>query len=86
MFADTECTSRTCHIPADSRILCYSDGVSEITLADGRQFRWADFKELIGRVTAAPDWALDGLIEEVTALTPSGAFEDDSSLIQLTVD
>jgi hypothetical protein len=35
---------------------------------------------------AAPDWTLDALIGELKELTPSGAFEDDCSLIKLTFD
>ena len=86
MFEDTVFTSRTYAIPPGCRILVYSDGASEVTLADDRQMRWADFKDLTSRVAAAPDWTLDGLIDELTALAPSGAFDDDCSLIQLTFD
>ena len=86
MFEDTVFTSRTYAIPPGCRILVYSDGASEVTLADERQMRWADFKDLTSRVAAAPDWTLDGLIDELTALAPSGAFDDDCSLIQLTFD
>ena len=57
-----------------------------LTLADGRLLRWADFKDLTGRVADSPDWTLDDLIRKLRELTPSGDFEDDCSLIQLTFD
>lgn len=86
MFKDTEFTSRTYAMPPGCRLLVYSDGATEINFADGRQLTWVDFKDLTSRVAAAPDWTLDELIEELTSLAPSGAFEDDCSLIQLTFD
>ena len=86
MFEDTEFTSRTYQVPPGCRILVYTDGASEITLADGRQLTSADFEHMTRRVAASPDWSLDDLIDELRALTPSETFEDDCSLIQLTFD
>jgi len=37
-------------------------------------------------VAASPEWSLDDLLDELRALTPSGAFEDDCSLIQVQFD
>ena len=86
VFEDTEFTSRTYQVPPGCRLLIYSDGASEITLADGQQLTGAAFEDLANRVAASPDWSLDDLIDELRGLTPSGVFEDDFSLIQLTFD
>lgn len=86
MFKDTEFTSRAYAIPPGSRVLVYSGGASEITLGDDRQLRWADFKDVTTQVAASPDWTLDGLFDELNALTPSGTFEDDCSLIKVVFD
>ena len=86
MFEDAVFTSRSYSVPAGCRVLVYSDGASEITLADGQQLKWAGFKNLTSRLAASSDWSIDDLIDELRALTPSGAFEDDFSLIQLTFD
>jgi sigma-B regulation protein RsbU (phosphoserine phosphatase) len=86
MFTDTEFTSRTYQVPLGCRMVLYSDGASEITLADGHQLTGAGFKNLTSRMAASSDWSLDDLIDELRALTPSGAFEDDCSLIQVTFD
>lgn len=86
MFENTVFTSHTYEVPPGCRILIYSDGASEITLADGRQLWLADFASLITRIAGSSDFCLDGLVAELRALTPSGAFEDDCSLIQLIFD
>ena len=86
MFEDSEFTAHTYQVPPGCQILIYSDGASEITLADDHQLKPTDFKKLLARVASSPGWSLDGLIDELHALSPSGAFEDDFSLIQLTFD
>lgn len=86
MFEDSEFTTHTYQVPPGCQILIYSDGASEITLADDHQLEPMDFKKLLRRVASAPGWSLDGLIDELHALSPSGAFEDDFSLIQLKFD
>lgn len=85
-FEDTVFTSGTYHVPPGCRMLIYSDGASEITLADGQQLTGAAFTELTSRLARSPDWSLDELIDELRALTPSGAFEDDLSMIQVQFD
>lgn len=84
MFEDTEFTAQTYPVPPGCRILIYSDGAQEILLADGRQLSMDGFKKVNARLAGSPDWSLDGLVNELTALTPAGTFDDDCSLIQLT--
>jgi PAS domain S-box-containing protein len=86
MFEDSEFTAHTYPVPAGCQILVYSDGASEISLADDHQLKPTDFNQLIARVASSPDWSLDGLIDELRALTPSEAFEDDLSLIHVRFD
>ena len=86
MFADTVFTSRRFAVPPGCRVLVCSDGASEIALADHQQLSWAAFTNLSTRLARSPHWSLDELIDELRALTPTGVFEDDCSLIQLTFD
>jgi PAS domain S-box-containing protein len=86
MFEDTTFTAHNYPVPAGSQILIYSDGASEITLAGDHQLKPTAFKELVARVARSPGWSLDGLIDELHALSPAGAFEDDFSLIRLGFD
>jgi len=86
MFADTVFTSRRFAVPPGCRVLVCSDGASEIALADHQQLSWADFTNLSTRLARSPHWSLDELIDDLRALTPTGVFDDDCSLIQLTFD
>jgi len=86
MFADTEFSARSYVVPPGSRILIYSDGAHEITLADNRQFSVRDFRSLNKRLAESSDWSLEELVRQLRELTPTGAFEDDCSLIELTFD
>jgi sigma-B regulation protein RsbU (phosphoserine phosphatase) len=85
-FEDTVFSSGTYHVPPGCRMLIYSDGASEINLADGKQLTVGEFKKLATKVAASSGWSLGDLIDELRALTPSDAFEDDCSLIQLQFD
>lgn len=86
MFEDTVFVSREYAVPAGSRILIYSDGASEISLGDGRYLAPAEFVNVCTRAVGSPGGSLDVLVAELRALTPTGFFEDDCSLIQLSVD
>jgi serine phosphatase RsbU (regulator of sigma subunit) len=86
MFDDSEFSSRVFSVPHSCQILVYSDGVIELALADGRQWSPAGFKNLTTRLARSRNWSLDELVEDLRAMTPTGAFEDDCSLIQLTFD
>ena len=72
--------------PPGCRILVYSDGAHEITLADDRQMSWSVFKAVATGLAASANWSLDALVDQLKALTSTGAFEDDCSLIELTFD
>ena len=86
IFEDTVFTSLTYPVPPGCRVLLYSDGANELALADDRQLTSEEFKGVCTQVASSPNWSLDELIEAVRDLSPSGAFEDDCSLIQLTFD
>lgn len=86
MFTDAEFPCHSYAVPPGCRLLVYSDGAYELDLADGRQLSQRAFVELTRRLAQTADWSLDDLTAELRALTPSGLFEDDCSLIQLVID
>ena len=64
-------------------MLLYSDGAYELEPPDGRFFALEDFKSLATRLATSRNGSIDELVEELRALTPTGGFEDDCSLIGL---
>lgn len=86
MFEDTTFSSRSYSVPPGARILLYSDGAYELALDEGRQLSLADFKTTFTRLAGPNKPSLDGLVEELRGLTPSGTFDDDCSLVQLVFD
>ena len=85
MFENTVFGSDIYAVKPGCRIVIASDGATEIDLADGRQLSFEGFRTLCTQRAGSPDWSIDALIQELRALTPLGVFEDDCSLIQLTV-
>jgi sigma-B regulation protein RsbU (phosphoserine phosphatase) len=85
-FEETPFTLASYAVPPGCRILVYSDGASEVLLADGDQLSQEDFRTLVTRLAEAPGWTLDDLIDRLRGLTANGVFEDDLSLIQLAFD
>ncbi len=86
MFADTVFTSGSYAVPPGCRILIYSDGAHEFTLADDQRMSWSAFKAVATQLAASSNRSLVALVDQLKALTPTGTFEDDCSLIELTFD
>ncbi len=86
MFADEDFTSSNYAVPPGCRILIFSDGAHELPSGQRPGLSFAEFKDLNIRLAVSSNWSLDGLVKELRALSPTGDFEDDCSLIQLTFD
>lgn len=86
MFGDTVFTEQRLRMSPGARLLIYSDGAYEIPMGERGQLTRAALIDLGARLAADPDWSLDDLITELRALSESGLFEDDCSLIQLAFD
>lgn len=83
MFEDATYSSRSYTVPPGHRILLYSDGAYEDGFVDGRRLDQADFSALCTRLAGSP---LEDLVDALRALTPSGDFVDDCSLVRLEFD
>lgn len=86
VFEDTEFITDSYYVPHGHRILIYSDGVTDVVLGDGRQLSQEGFKKLATQQVQSPNWSLDDLIHELRDRAPTGAFEDDCSLILMAFD
>lgn len=86
VFEETEFVTGGYVVPPESDILLYSDGAFELTPPDGFGY-WtlAGFIEVCARA-AAGTWTLDSLIADLLAHSESGVFEDDCTLVRLTID
>lgn len=83
MFDDTAYSSRSYTVPPRCRILIYSDGAYESALDHGQPLFVEEFNTLFTRLAASP---LDDLVETLRGLTPTGAFDDDCTLVNLEFD
>ena len=84
-FPDTEFSTHTFDVPANTDILLYSDGAFELTLMDGAQWSHAEFVELFRRMAPVPGWSLDTLTEKLLSRAESGSFDDDCTLVLLNI-
>lgn len=85
MFDDTTFESGSYVVPPDAEMLIYSDGAFELTLADGTLWSLPDFIEMCRGMAGTPQWSLDALISRLKAVATSGSFEDDCTLVQLSL-
>jgi len=83
MFEDATYSSRSYTVLPGHRILLYSDGAYEDAFVDGRRLDRTDFSALCTRLAGSP---LEDLVEALRALTLSGSFVDDCSLVRLEFD
>lgn len=86
VFEDTAFTTDSYSVPRGCRILIYSDGATDVVLGDGKLLSQEGFKKLATQLAESPSRTLDDLINELHALAPTGAFEDDCSLILMAFD
>lgn len=86
VFEDTEFTTGSYSVPHGCRVLIYSDGATDVVLGDGKLPSQDGFKKLATQLSESPNWSLDDLINELHGLAPTGAFEDDCSLILMAFD
>ena len=85
IFDDTEFETRTYTVPPDTTLLLYSDGAFEFQLRDGRWCSLADFLEVCERTVDHTDWSLDSLLSELKAISQSGLFDDDCTLVRVCI-
>ncbi|MCB0932406.1 MAG: PAS domain S-box protein [Mycobacterium sp.] len=83
ILPETPFVEHTYVVPEGCQLLIYSDGAFELN-SDAPPMPIADFTNLVSRLAASPRWSLDQLVHQLQERTPTGTFEDDCSLIQLT--
>ena len=72
-------------LPSDTALLIYSDGAFELDLPDGRSGNLDDFIDLCAGTARAPHWTLDDLVSELRNRSETGQFDDDCTLVRVSV-
>jgi len=81
VFPEWKYEDATVGLGAGDRLLLFTDGITEATGADGREFEEAGIAAFAGANSALPAQELNGrLLAEVTAYC-SGQFQDDATLL-----
>ncbi len=82
VLPDLRYRSEACTVPANSRLLVFSDGLYELREASGRVRTFSDFVDRLARPGA--DHSVEGLMSSARGLLLKGQeFEDDVSVMQV---
>jgi sigma-B regulation protein RsbU (phosphoserine phosphatase) len=77
--------TRSYPMPSDNVLLVYSDGAYEVKLPDGQRGAIEDFIDLCARTATAPDWTLEDIVRQVRGWSESRQFDDDCTLVRVTL-
>ena len=84
VMEDSTFETRHCTVNPDTALLIYSDGAFDLTLRDGRR-TLDDFISLCARTATKPGWTLDDLIDQIRNRSTSGLFDDDCTLVRVSI-
>lgn len=85
VMADTTFETRSYPMPPGSALLIYSDGAYELSLPDGQRWAIEDFINMCAHTARSPHWTLDEVIARLKIRSDSGQFDDDCTLVRVTV-
>ena len=85
ILEDTTFTAHSYQPPSDATLLIYSDGAFDLALPDGRHWTLDDFIDVCARTARAPQWTLDDLVDQLRSRSDAGQFDDDCTLVRVTV-
>ena len=86
VLAETTFESGSYTVPAGTELLLYSDGAFELSLRGGGWLTHPAFIDICTRIAASGGWTLDLLITELLRISDLGLFEDDCTLVRLSID
>lgn len=83
MFPDAEFADAWCNVEEFSTLYIFSDGIYEISQADGNIWGLDGFIQLLIDCRGTRNGNLDGVLRSVQAVNPKDYFDDDLSLLQV---
>lgn len=85
MGEDIDVNSRTYEVPPGTEILLYSDGAYEVELPGGQMGSLQQFIDIYTEHAAVSGWTVDDLVDRLRARSATGIFDDDCTLVRLTI-
>jgi len=83
-FPDVEYTSSDISVPLDSRLYIFSDGIFEVSQANGIIWGVVNFFDLLKEKFAIDEEVNANLVlQKIRAETPTAKFDDDVSLLKI---
>lgn len=83
---DYRYVNRSVKVAAGSRLYLFSDGVYEVRKASGKMMAFREFTEhLTTRARMAGDSTVQAMLQEIQGLSGADHFEDDFSLLEVTL-
>ena len=81
MLPDVQYQWQRCHVPPNSRLYLFSDGIYEIMQADQTIMGLDDFVDILAAVQ--PHQNIDDILNEVKSRNQHQPFTDDLSLLEI---
>lgn len=85
VLPDTLYETHDVQLEPDAALLIYSDGAFELALSDGGRWSLEEFIEMCARTSGSPGWTLDDLVGQLRKRSKTGQFDDDCTLVRVTV-
>lgn len=85
VLENTPFETHTHTLAPDTDLLIYSDGVFDHSRPGERRWTLEDFIDLSADTARSPHWTLDKLVEQLRTKTETGQFDDDCTLVRVTV-
>jgi len=85
LFPDANFSEQTNELPPSSRLYVFSDGIYEITRADGTILTYEEFVRILGDAKGNGRPVLEHAIDAVRAVRGGDQFEDDVSIVEFAL-
>jgi sigma-B regulation protein RsbU (phosphoserine phosphatase) len=84
MMPDIQYAWQRCHIPPDSRLYLFSDGIYEVKQSDNTVMGLNDFIQILAQHRF--DRSIDDILTQVSQRSQGSIFSDDLSLLEVCLD
>jgi len=86
LFPESVFDTHTYAVPAECRMLLFSDGAFELPLPDGRLGSLNDLAELAVEQLRKDEFSAAAIVEQLRSIAVDGEFEDDCAIVAIDFD